>query len=94
MAACGIMCACSSCWVVIPPRVTAAIERLWHRVHLRAEDLEHKTELLATADTPVVKFASPSARNPGAPAPGTHVPPPDLWRFDQLMPSYTQGETI
>ena len=75
-------------------RVVDAIGRLWHRVHLRAEDLEHKTEFLAAADTLVVKNASPSARNPGAPAPGTHVPLPDLRRFNQLMPSYIQGETL
>jgi hypothetical protein len=76
-------------------RVTDATARLWRRVHLRAEDIEQKAETLAAADAPVVKFASPSARNPDAPAddaaPGFYVPPPDLGRFNRLLSS-CQGD--
>lgn len=72
--------------------VADAVNRLWHRVHLRAEDVEHKAELLAgepAAVVPVVNDASPPACNPGAP--GTHVPLPDLKRFDRLLPSYQEA---
>ncbi len=83
-------------------RVAQAIGRLWCRVHLRAEDIEQKTSHLADADpsggldAPVVKNGSSPARDSGAPACGSviqvHVPPPDLGRFNQLLPSYRQGD--
>ena len=77
--------------------VGQAIGRLWHRVHLRAEDIEHKLSGLSL-EAPAMKNPSPSAPQSGAGAAdgsittNVQIPPPDLRRFNQLLPSWGQGD--
>lgn len=70
-------------------RVEEAIRRLWHRLHLRAEDIQAKAEELATgAESASSKTAGPSARETEAATPS---PGPDINEIGEVKNAATTG---